>query len=194
MNMQTDTVSADLEAAVDVMRRGGVIIYPTDTVWGIGCDATMPAAVARVYAIKRRSDSKALITLVDSMEMLRRFVDDVPKAAVDMIDETERPLTVVYDHARNLAPNLMAPDGSVGVRITRHDFSAALCRLLGNPVVSTSVNRSGCPAARTFAEIPADIMAEVDYTVMFGRRDESVSPPSRVVKISSDGKIVILRP
>lgn len=194
MSMQTDTVSDDLEVAVDVMGRGGVIIYPTDTVWGIGCDATMPAAVARVYAIKRRSDSKALITLVDSMEMLRRFVDDVPPAAAEMIAETERPLTVVYDHARNLAPNLLAQDGSVGVRITRHDFSAALCRRLGHPVVSTSVNRSGCPAARNFAEIPADIMAEVDYTVSYGRQDESVSRPSMVVKISSDGRIVILRP
>ena len=185
---------ADIEAAVDVMRRGGVILYPTDTVWGMGCDATCREAVDRIYAIKRRPDSKALIMLVDSMEMLERHVADIPEAAKALIDSSDRPLTVVYERGVNIAPNLTAEDGSVGVRLTRHVFSAELCRRLGRPVVSTSVNHSGEAPAKFFGEIPQSLLDEADYVALSERELTDAAMPSKVVKVSNDGKIEILRP
>lgn len=185
---------SDVAAAVEALRRGGLIIYPTDTVWGIGCDARQSEAVARIFALKRRDDSKALISLVDSAEMLAQFVDDVPEAALEAVETADRPLTVIYDRARGLARNLAAADGSVGIRLTRHTFSAALCRTLGAPVVSTSVNRSGEPAARDFSDISSEILGSVDYVAVTERDKKVVTPPSRVVKIDADGKISVLRP
>lgn len=183
----------DIRAAVDAMRRGGVILYPTDTIWGIGCDARNPQAVRRVYEIKARNDSKALICLVDSMAMLERAVGDVPPIAEELIEVAVEPLTIVYDHGPGVAPDLLAPDGSIGVRLTREPFSAALCRAMRSPVVSTSANVSGDPSPHCFAEISPEIIAAADY-VCASRRDEPpVARPSSVIKISEGGVFKILR-
>lgn len=183
----------DVAAAVKVLRAGGVILYPTDTVWGIGCDARDPTAVRRVFEIKRRADSKALITLVDSLAMLDRTVDEVPEVAEQLIEAAVDPVTIVYDRGRGVAPELLASDGSIGVRLTREPFSAALCRGLGAPVVSTSANVSGEPSPRCFAEISPAILPAVDYVCLSRRQEPPGAQPSSVIKISAGGLFRILR-
>lgn len=185
--------SNDIRQAVDTLRRGGLILYPTDTVWGIGCDATDSEAVRRVFALKRRNDSKSLITLVGSVAALERVVDDVPDVAYQLIEVADRPTTIVYDSARGVAPELLASDGSIGVRVTAEPFSAELCRRFGRPLVSTSANISGEPTPRCFDEISDDIVNGVDY-VCTSRRDEPAgAAPSSVIKISAGGLFKIIR-
>ena len=147
------------------MQKGGVILYPTDTVWGIGCDATNEEAVKRVYEIKQRSDSKAMLVLVDSPVKVDFYVQDVPSVAWDLIELTTKPLTVIYDGARNLAPNLLAEDGSVGIRVTNEEFSKQLCFRFRKAIVSTSANISGQPGAANFTEISEEVKSAVDYIV-----------------------------
>lgn len=184
----------DIANAVEVLKKGGVILYPTDTIWGIGCDATRPEAVRRIYEIKRRSDSKALIVLTDSVHQLERYVADVPEIAYSLIDVAVKPMTIVYDKGINLAPELLAGDGSVAVRITSEAVSAGLCRALRRPLVSTSANISGCPSAPSFSDISDEIKSAVDY-VMESRRDEVIEAlPSSVIKLGSDGTVSIIRP
>lgn len=186
--------NADISSAIDTLRKGGIILYPTDTIWGIGCDATNSAAVKRVFDIKRRADSKALITLVGSEAALERVVDEVPDVAWQLIEVADRPTTIVYDQGRYVAPELMADDGSIGVRLTREPFSAELCRRFRRPIVSTSANISGQPSPSTFVEIDPAIISQVDY-VCTSRRDEAApATPSMVIKISTDGLFKILRP
>lgn len=184
---------ADVLAAVKVLRAGGVILYPTDTVWGLGCDARDSAAVRRVFDIKRRADSKALITLVDSPAMLDRVVDEVPEVAEQLIEAAVDPVTIVYDRGRGVALELLAPDGSIGVRLTREPFSAALCHGLGAPLVSTSANISGQPAPDCFARISPDILSAVDYVCLSRRSEAPGARPSSVIKISAGGLFTILR-
>lgn len=183
----------DIRRAVEVMQHGGVILYPTDTIWGIGCDACNAEAVRRVYEIKQREDAKALITLVDSEVKIESYVCDVPEVAWQLMECAERPLTIIYDHARNLADNLPAEDGSVAIRLTREAFSRELCFRMRRPIVSTSANRSGLPAPRCFAEISPELLSAVDY-VCLSRRDE---PPtgraSAIIKLGSGGLINIIR-
>lgn len=186
----------DLKAALDVLRRGGVIIYPTDTVWGIGCDATCEEAVERVKAIKGRADAKALITLVSDIAMLERWVDDIPDVAVELAEASEGAshVTIVYDHpSRNLAPGLLAPDGSAGIRVCSDPFAVALCRQLRKPVVSTSANFSGKPTPKSFAEIDPALIEKADYAARYRRDDTSPCRPSSVIKISAGGLFKILR-
>lgn len=175
------------------MKRGGVILYPTDTVWGLGCDASNAKAVERVFEIKRRADSKALIILVGSVDDLWRYVDDVPEVAEQLIEVADRPTTIIYDHGRNIAQNAMAEDGSVAVRVTSEPFSSQLCRQFRRPLVSTSANVSGQPAPATFAQIPDEIKAQVDYIVKARRSDAKRSKPSMIIKISSDATFKIIR-
>lgn len=183
----------DIRKAVDVMSRGGIILYPTDTIWGIGCDATNEDAVRRVYEIKRRSDAKALITLVDSEAKVQFYVREVPEVAWDLIEVTERPLTIIYDGARNLASNLLAEDGSVGIRVTREAFSKTLCMRMKRAIVSTSANISGTPAPGSFSEIAPEILEAVDY-VCTSRREERNSPPaSNIIKLGVGGEVTIIR-
>lgn len=183
----------DIDAAVAAMRRGGVIAYPTDTVWGLGCDARNSEAVRRIFAIKRRCEAKALITLVDSLAMLDRTVAEVPEVAEQLIDVAVDPVTIIYDHGTGVAPELLADDGSIGVRLTREPFSAALCRAMRGPVVSTSANFSGEPTPLDFRSIDPELLAEVDY-VCLSRRDEApAAKASSVIKISAGGLFKILR-
>lgn len=183
----------EIKKACEVMQNGGVILYPTDTVWGIGCDATNEKAVKRVYEIKRRADSKAMLVLVDSPVKVDFYVQEVPAVAWDLIEMTTKPLTIIYDGARNLAPNLVADDGSVGIRVTDEAFSKELCFRFRKAVVSTSANISGQPSPAVFSEISEEIKDAVDYVVDF-RRDETGHPkPSSIIKLGSGGEIKIIR-
>ena len=182
-----------MRAAVDALRRGGVILYPTDTVWGIGCDATNEAAVKRVFEIKHRADSKALIALVNSLAMLERTVDNVPDVAYQLIEASDRPTTIVYDHGSGVAPSMIAADGSLAVRVTSERISSAIIRGLGRPLVSTSANISGATAAAFFDEISDDIKNAVDYACLSRQTDRTAARPSLVIKISDNGVFKILR-
>ena len=181
MNMEED-----IKQAVEVMRRGGVILYPTDTIWGIGCDATNEEAVRRVYDIKRRDDSKALICLVDSADRMQRYVGDVPAVAWDLVELSERPLTLILDGARNLA-------GSVGIRVTREEFSRQLCYRFQKAIVSTSANVSGEPSPACFADISDEIKQAVDYVVQSRQREKTKASPSSIIKLGRDGEVTIIR-
>lgn len=188
-----DTFNEDLRCAVEVMRRGGVVLYPTDTVWGIGCDATNAEAVRRVYEIKCRAESKALIVLVDSMAKLSGCVREVPDLAWSLIELTDKPLTIIYDGARNLAGNLIAEDGSVAIRVTEERFSKALCGRMHVPVVSTSANVSGEPTPKNFSEISQAIVGAVDYVVRY-RQDDTAKPnPSSIIKLGINGEVKVIR-
>src|SRR5574344_703635 len=165
------TKEQDIKNAVEAMRKGGVILYPTDTVWGIGCDATNAEAVAKVYKIKQRDDSKALICLVDSDARLQRYVRNVPNVAWELLECAEKPTTVILDGAVNLAPNLIAEDGSIAMRITQEEFSKELCYRFQKAVVSTSANISGQPAAQNYCDIAPELLEAVDY-VCWTRRQE----------------------
>ncbi len=183
----------DLRQAVDTLRHGGIIIYPTDTIWGIGCDATNPEAVSRVYALKRRADSKALITLVSDIAMLERYVDGIPDVAYELLDAAVSPLTVIYDRGVHLAPNLLAADGSVGIRIPADDYASRLCRMLRRPIVSTSANISGTPSPASFADIDPALLASADYVAHHRRTDPAPHTASSIIKLSADGTIRIIR-
>lgn len=186
----------DLQEAVRVMREGGIILYPTDTVWGIGCDATNAAAVERIYRLKQRSDSKAMLCLLDAPGKLQGYVT-VPSAAWDLLEctgESPRPLTIIYPGARNVAENLIAEDGSLGIRITEEPFSKALCAMLHHPVVSTSANISGEPAARSFREITEAIRDGVDYICRFRQKDPCNARPSSIIKLGMNNEVQVIRP
>ncbi|MDE6154267.1 MAG: threonylcarbamoyl-AMP synthase [Muribaculaceae bacterium] len=187
------TLEQDIAGAIEVLKRGGVILYPTDTVWGIGCDATRSDAVKRIYDIKKRADSKAMIVLLSRPDDLWRYVDTVPEVAPELIEAAVRPLTIVYDHGINMAPELMAADGSVGIRITRERVSSMLCRQLRRPLVSTSANISGSPTPALFREISPGIIGAVDYVMESRRGDLTRSLPSQVIKLSDSGVVKILR-
>lgn len=184
----------DLKASIEVMKKGGVILYPTDTIWGIGCDATNEDAVKRVYEIKRRDDSKALITLTDNPNLISRIAD-MPDVAYDVIEACadEQPMTIIYDGGRNLAANLLAEDGSVGIRVTYEKFSAELCRRFRRPVVSTSANISGQPSPRSFADISDEVKSQVDYIVKYRQDDNTSHKPSKIIKLKANGAVTIIR-
>lgn len=199
----------DLQQALQVLRNGGIIVYPTDTVWGIGCDATNVEAVKRIYALKQREDSKSMLVLLDSAAKLNYYVD-VPEAAemllgvqntdrfadgaqTDLQDEATKPMTLIYPNARHLAQNLIAEDGSIGIRITSEPFSQALCAQLKKPIVSTSANISGHPSARFFHEIEQVILEGADYVCLFRREDETPHQPSTIIKINADNSFKIIR-
>lgn len=189
--------SEDIRAAVRTLREGGVILYPTDTVWGIGCDPRNAEAVAKVFEIKQRADSKALILLAGSLAQLERTVDEVPEVAYQLIEYSERPLTIVYDGTSpgaRIAPTLLAADGTIAVRVTAEAFSRELCGAFGFPLVSTSANISGQAAAATFAEISPEIIAAADYVCTSRRDDSTPAKPSTVMRLSADGLFKIIRP
>lgn len=183
----------DIKKACRVMNEGGVILYPTDTIWGIGCDATNEEAVRRVYEIKQRADSKAMLALVDSPVKVDFYVQDVPEIAWDLIEMADKPLTVIYSGARNLAPNLLAEDGSVGIRVTNEEFSKRLCQQFRKAIVSTSANISGRPSPGNFSEISEEIKSAVDYIVECRREETDRPKPSGIIKLEKGGVIKIIR-
>ncbi len=191
------TREEDIRQAVEVMRKGGVILYPTDTVWGIGCDATNAEAVRRVYEIKQRDDSKALICLVDSDARMQRYIRNVPDVAWQLIDSLQdadaKPTTLILDGAINLADNLIAKDGSIGIRITNEPFSKELCYRFQKAIVSTSANISGEPAAQNYCDIDPRILEAVDYVCWSRRQEHKSHTPSSIIRLKENGEVTIIR-
>lgn len=192
-NRQWPFDNNDMAEAVRVLKAGGVILYPTDTVWGLGCDATNAEAVERIFRIKEREDSKALIVLADSDAMISRYVVDVPEVAWDVIELSTKPTTIIFDKGHNLASNLLGQDGSVAMRLSREVFSAQLCFHLRRPVVSTSANLSGKPAPKAFKDIDPEIRSRVDYIVKYRQQDNTPAAPSSIIKLGLGGEVKIIR-
>ncbi len=186
-------VREDVERACKVMQNGGIVVYPTDTIWGIGCDATNAEAVARIYDIKQRADNKALITLVPYAGWVETYVEEVPEVAWELIGVATDPMTIVYDKGKNLAANLMGEDGSVGIRVTSEFYSQQLALRLRRPIVSTSANVSGEASPRIFKEINKAILDAADYVAEYRRNDTGIAKASTVIKLGSGGLIKILR-
>lgn len=179
--------------ALEVLNCGGVILYPTDTVWGLGCDATNSAAVRRIYEIKRRSDSKSMLSLVDAVGRVDYYFDRVPEIAWDLWEVADKPLTLILPRARNVAPELIAEDGTMGMRITKEEVSNTLCARLRRPLVSTSANISGEPTARCFADISQEVKDAVDYIIPL-RQNETHNPaPSGIIKVEDGGVVTVIR-
>lgn len=191
--MKTDVRKTDINQALNILRDGGLMLYPTDTIWGIGCDATNPAAVDRVFQLKGRDQAKSLIILLDNDNKLQSYVQEVPEVAYQLIEYAERPLTIIYSGAKNLAPNLLAADGSVGIRIVQHPFCSALLQRFRKPIVSTSANISGYPAPATFGEIDQAIIDGVDHVVAYGQDDTQRRAASVVMKLEPGGLFSFIR-
>ena len=186
---------ADLDEAVATLRQGGIILYPTDTVWGIGCDATNEEAVQRIYALKRRQDSKSMLVLVAETHEVERLISDVPEIAYDLMELAVRPITIVYTSgASGVAPSLIGEGGSLGIRQTQEAFSSALCRQLRRPIVSTSANISGEPTPLFFSGISEEIRSGVDYIVRYRQEDNPPREPSQIFQLGTGGEVKVLRP
>jgi L-threonylcarbamoyladenylate synthase len=183
----------DIKKALEVLHQGGVILYPTDTIWGIGCDATNEAAVERIYRIKERADSKSMLVLMENANFLERYVEEVPEIAFDLVEVSDKPLTIIYPGAKNLAKNLIADDGSIGIRITSENFTRQLIQRFKKPIVSTSANISGAPSPAFFAEIGPKIIAAVDYVVAYRQEETTPAVPSSIIKLGVGGEIQIIR-
>ena len=183
----------DIKKACEMLSKGGIIVYPTDTIWGIGCDATNEEAVKKIYAIKQRADSKSMLVLLDSSAKLDYYISDFPDIALELIELSDKPLTIIYSGAKNLASNLIAEDGSIGIRITQESFSKELCRRFKKPIVSTSANISGKPSPANFSEIESAITGTADYVVNYRRNDLTKSKPSSIIKLDTGGVVKIIR-
>ena len=191
--MEKETDFEEVKAAVETLKAGGIILYPTDTVWGIGCDATDEAAVARVFELKQRADSKSLITLVADADMLGKYVKVIPEVAINLLEVNDRPMTIIYPDAMGLAPNVVAEDGSAGIRIPMHDFCVEVIRRFRKPIVSTSANVSGQPAPAFYDEIPLEIIDAVDWVADPYLEEGATGEPSQILKVGLRGEIEVLR-
>lgn len=187
------TIEQDIKTCIDVLNRGGLILYPTDTIWGIGCDATNADAVKKVYRLKQRDDNKALIVLLDSVDRLDHYVVSVPDMARELIDVAVKPLTIIYEGAFNVAANLLGENDSLGIRVPHEVFSQRLCAEFGKPIVSTSANVSGAAAARSFADIDNTIKQGVDYVVHYRQDDDKAHAASNIILLRGDGTFKIVR-
>ncbi len=185
--------SEDIRQALETLKRGGLILYPTDTIWGIGCDATNAEAVEKVFALKGRDQGKSMIVLLHNDNQLASYVQDIPEVAYELIEVADRPLTIVYSKAKNLAPNAVAADGSIGIRIVNHAFCQQLLQRFRKPLISTSANLSGMPTAKDFDEISPKIKEGVDYIAEFGQQDKSDGRPSVIMKLDPSGKFEFIR-
>lgn len=183
----------EINKALEVLKSGGIILYPTDTIWGIGCDATNPEAVAKIFALKKRADSKSMIILLDSDNKLQSYISEVPDIAYDLIEYAENPLTIIYSGAKNLAPNVINEDGSIGIRIVKHDFCEQLIQRFRKPIVSTSANISGENSPAYFSEISQEIIDNVDYVVDLEQESKVQKKPSTIMKLEADGKFIFIR-
>jgi L-threonylcarbamoyladenylate synthase len=193
MNAKLLEFKPDLDSVIDVLKKGGIIVYPTDTIWGIGCDATNVDAVSRIFEIKERTDTKSMLVLLDSVQKLPLYVRQVPELAWDLVELAEKPTTIIYPEGINLASNLLAADGSIGIRITKDEFCIQLLRTLGKPLVSTSANISGMPSQALFKDIGSKIISKADYVVSYRRNDKTIKPPSSIIRLGIDNSIKIIR-
>jgi L-threonylcarbamoyladenylate synthase len=183
----------DIKKAAEVLKNGGIILYPTDTIWGIGCDATNAKAVERIYRIKKREDSKSMLVLMENPALLERYVDEVPEIAWELVEISTTPLTVIFPNAKNLAPNLLSEEGSIGIRFTKEAFTMQLLQRFRRPVVSTSANISGEKSPANFDEISDEIKDSVDYIVEYRQDDLNPAKPSGIIKLWPGGRIEIIR-
>jgi L-threonylcarbamoyladenylate synthase len=182
----------ELKNSLKVLNQKKLLLYPTDTVWGIGCDATSEEAVAKVFEIKQRSESKSLVILVDSFDMLQKYIPKVPKAVIELLSKATNPTTIIYDNPVGLAKNVAAADNTVAIRMVQHEFCRELIHLFGKPIVSTSANISGNPTPKSFDEIEKSILDSVDYVVNL-QRDEVNEKSSTILKVNENGDITVLR-
>ena len=185
-------INEEISNALSILKRGGLILYPTDTVWGIGCDATNADAIDKIYALKKRHENKALICLVSDFKMLNQYVEEVPEVAYDILKYAAKPTTIVYDKPIRIAENLVGDDDTLGIRVTKDDFCNRLIRKLKKPLVSTSANISGEKTPESFAQISPEILKGVDYVVNL-QQSKKTSKPSAIIKLSNDGKVQVIR-
>ncbi|GEM67690.1 threonylcarbamoyl-AMP synthase [Sphingobacterium mizutaii NBRC 14946 = DSM 11724] len=183
----------DLNQALETLKSGGLILYPTDTIWGIGCDATNPEAVEKIFALKGRDKGKSMIILLGNDNQLQSYVSEVPEVAYELLEATDKPLTIIYSNAKNLAANVVAEDGSIGIRVVNHPFCEQLLQRFRKPIVSTSANISGEASARNFVEVSDEIVNGVDYVVKFGQQDPSNGTASTIMKLDPSGKFEFIR-
>ena len=183
----------EIKKTLDILHAGGIILYPTDTIWGIGCDATNEKAVQRIYEIKKRADSKSMLILIDDAYRIPSYIDEMPELAWDLIELSEKPLTIIYPAAKNLAKNLIAEDGSIGIRVSRDEFTKELIRRFKKPIVSTSANISGQATPAFFDEISDEIKSAVDYIVNYRQNDTTQSSPSGIIKLEVNGEVKVIR-
>ncbi|MBE7177580.1 MAG: threonylcarbamoyl-AMP synthase [Mucilaginibacter polytrichastri] len=183
----------DINECLRVLQNGGVILYPTDTVWGIGCDATNAEAVSRVFALKKRVEAKSLIVLLDNDNKLQNYVSEVPDIAYTLIEYTERPLTIIYPGAKNVAPNVVHSDGTLGIRIVKHDFCQKLIERFRKPIVSTSANLSGDPTPALFSEVNNEIRSGVDYVVQLEQNLIIPKEASAIIRLEVNGTFEFIR-
>lgn len=192
-NYSEPVMKEDIKNALEVLHNGGIILYPTDTVWGIGCDATSQQAVSRIYEIKRRDDSRSMLVLLDSESRLPGYVREIPEVAWELIEAAGNPLTIIYPGAKNLAANIIAADGSVGIRVTNDLFCRELIGRFKKPLVSTSANISGTTSPSNFSEIKPEIINSVDYVVQWRQAETKKGTPSSIIKLDTSGRFEILR-
>ena len=183
----------EIAKALKVVQDGGIILYPTDTIWGIGCDATNTEAVQKIFALKQREESKSMIILVDTDNKLQSYITEVPDIAFDLIEYAENPLTLVMPGAKNVSPALIAADGSIGIRVTGNEFCKQLIQRLRKPLVSTSANISGKPSPQYFSQIDQEVIDGVDYVVDIDQHSKEIKNPSTIMKLSPDGQFEFLR-
>ena len=185
-------MDAEIKNSLKMLKQKEILLYPTDTVWGIGCDATSEEAVAKVFEIKQRSESKSLVILVDGFEMLQKYIPKVPKAVIELLSKTKKPTTIIYDNPVGLAKNVVASDNTVAIRIVQNEFCRELIHLFGKPIVSTSANISGNSTPKSFDEIENSIIESVDYAVNL-QREEVNEKSSTILKIAKNGDIEVIR-
>ncbi|QNK62112.1 threonylcarbamoyl-AMP synthase [Pedobacter sp. PAMC26386] len=186
-------LKTEIDKALTVLKNGGVILYPTDTVWGMGCDATNEAAVEKINVIKGRSSDKSFIILVDNDSKIQSYIDEVPEVAYDLIEYAEHPLTIIFSGAKNLAKNVINADGSVGIRVVKHDFVQQLLQRFRKPIVSTSANLTGQPTPQFFDEIDQEVKDAVDYIVDWEQELRNNKKPSTIMKLSPSGQFSFIR-
>ncbi len=189
----SNNFTQDLSRCLETLKNGGVILYPTDTIWGLGCDATNEKAVKRIYNIKKRSDEKSMLVLLDNPNKIPSYINEMPEIAWDLIELTEKPLTIIYSNAKNLAKNLIAQDGSVGIRISEDEFNQKLIQRFKKPIVSTSANISGEKSPQNFSEISQEIIDSVDYIVEWKQNDLTQMLSSSIIKLGLGGEVQIIR-
>ena len=187
-----ERIDQEIRNCLEVMKRGGIILYPTDTVWGVGCDATNADAVDKIYQLKKREESKALICLVSNFKMLEQYVEEVPEMAYDILKYAKKPTTIIYDKPIRIAENLVSDDDSLGIRVVRDKFCSELIKKMKRPLVSTSANISGQPTPGSFDQITPQILKGVDYVVNL-QRSKSSPQPSAIIKLSNDGQVKVIR-
>lgn len=182
-----------IQQAIEVLRKGGIILYPTDTVWGLGCDATNAAAVQKIYDLKKSTDKQSMLVLVHHVDMIGKYVTKAPGIAWDLIEITDKPLTIIYPTSCNLAFGLAGEDGSIGIRVVQHEFCQQLIRTFGRPLVSTSANLTGRATPHTYSEICKEILEGVDYVVPSNYAGKMTHKPSSIIKLGENGEVKIIR-